>query len=141
MRAGTLIANINVMPSYTLKDDGSACRFIDGEAVLLNAETSAYYSMNLTGTFVLRELLVSGRKPSEISRTLEERFSASTEDWDGDVHQAIAQLESEGLIVQADDGNAALEIVGGDDVNLPDVYEKPTLERHGELEQLILSGE
>lgn len=129
------------MPSYTLKDDGSACRFIDGEAVLLNSETSAYYSMNLTGTFVLRELLVSGRNPSEISRTLEERFSASTEDWDGDVRQAIAQLESEGLIVLADDGNAALEIEGGDDVNLPDVYEKPTLERHGELEQLILSGE
>jgi hypothetical protein len=129
------------MSRYTLKNDGSACRFIDGEAVLLNADTSAYYSMNHTGAFVLRELLVSGRVPSEISRTLRERFGASTGDWDDDVHQAIARLESEGLIVQADDENAVLAIEGESDVALPDVYERPALERHGELEQLILSGE
>ena len=135
------IASIYVMIRYTLRDNGSACRFIDGEAVLLNADTSAYYSMNLTGSFVLRELLVSGREPSEISRTLEERFGASTANWDGDVREAIAQLESEGLIVQVDDWSAAPAIEGGDDFDLPDSYEKPALERHGELEQLILSGE
>ena len=129
------------MIRYTLRDNGSACRFIDGEAVLLNADTSAYYSMNLTGSFVLRELLVSGREPSEISRTLEERFSASTANWDGDVREAIAQLETEGLIVQAGDGSAASAIEGGDDFDMPESYEKPALERHGELEQLILSGE
>lgn len=129
------------MPRYTLKNDGSACRFIDGEAVLLNADTSAYYSMNLTGAFVLRELLVSGREPNEISGRLEERFGASSADCDGDVRQTIAQLEFEGLIVQTDDGNAAPMIEGAGDVDLPEAYEKPALERHGELEQLILSGE
>lgn len=129
------------MPRYTLKDDGSACRFIDGEAVLLNADTSAYYSMNLTGAFVLRELLVSGREPSEISRTLEERFGSSIRDWDDDVRQAITQLEEEGLIVQASIESAVLAIEGEDGVGLPELYEIPALERHGELEQLILSSE
>lgn len=129
------------MPKYTLKNDGSACRFIDGEAVLLNADTSAYYGMNPMGAFVLRELLVAGREPGEIAHELQERFGDSTQDWDGDVGHVIAQLESEGLIVEVGDGNAALTIDGGDDVGLPNVYVKPTLERHGELEQLILSGE
>ena len=97
--------------------------------------------MNQTGAFVLRELLVSGQEPGEISRALGERFGSSTGNWDDDVRQTIAQLEAEGLIVQAEDDDAALSIEGGDGVGLPDVYEKPALERHGELEQLILSGE
>ena len=109
--------------------------------MLLNADTSAYYSMNLTGAFILRELLVSGREPNEVAHALEERFASASGDLNGDVLQAIAQLESEGLIVQADDGHAVLVIEGGDDIALPNVYEKPALERHGELEQLILSGE
>ena len=124
-----------------MKNNGSACRFVDGEAVLLNADTSAYYSMNLTGAYILRELLVSGREPNEVAQALEERFASASSDLNGDVLQAIAQLESEGLIVQADDGDAAPVIEGGDDIALPNVYEKPALERHGELEQLILSGE
>jgi hypothetical protein len=129
------------MSKFTMKNNGSACRFVDGEAVLLNADTSAYYSMNLTGAYILRELLVSGREPNEVAQALEERFASASSDLNGDVLQAIAQLESEGLIVQADDGDAAPVIEGGDDIALPNVYEKPALERHGELEQLILSGE
>ena len=135
------IASAFYMSKYTMKNNGSACRFIDGEAVLLNSDTSAYYSMNLTGAFILRELLVSGREPNEVAHALEERFASASGDLNGDVLQAIAQLESEGLIVQADDGHAVLVIEGGDDIALPNVYEKPALERHGELEQLILSGE
>lgn len=127
------------MSAYGLKGNGSACRFIDGEAVLINAETSAYYSMNRTGTFVLRELVVSGRQPEEIARMFEDRFGAQSADWNGDVGKTIAQLESEGLIVSAD--GPAPQLEGADAVELPQVYEKPTLERHGELEQLILSGE
>lgn len=129
------------MPRYTLKNDGSACRFIDGEAVLLNADTSAYYSMNLTGAFVLRELLVSGREPSEISSTLQARFGGASQDWDGDISRTISQLESEGLIIQAQIEGEAPTIEGADGVELPDLYEVPALERHGELEQLILSSE
>jgi hypothetical protein len=129
------------MSAYALKENGSACRFIDGEAVLINAETSAYYSMNRTGTYILRELLVSGRKQEDIVRIFEDRFGAQSADWNGDVGKAIAQLESEGLIVATDDPLVEPEIEGADDVELPQAYEKPTLERHGELEQLILSGE
>lgn len=129
------------MSRYSLRDDGSACRFIDGEAVLLNANTSAYYSLNRTGTFVLHELLVSGREPNEISRALQERFGSASVDWEGDVRGTIAQLESEGLIVGTGEGDVAVAIEGANEVSLPETYEKPLLERHGELEQLILSGE
>jgi hypothetical protein len=126
---------------YALNNESAACRFIDGEAVLLNAETSAYYTMNPTGTFILKELIVAGREPSDVSRLLEDRFGASAGDWDGDVRETIEQLRSEGLIVLKEDSSAASAIEGADEVDLPANYEKPVLERHGELEQLILSGE
>lgn len=126
---------------YTLKGDQSACRFIDREAVMINAETSAYYSLNQTGSFVLRELIVSSRNPVEISRIMESHFGKNSGELEGDIQDAIALLEAEGLILKAGDNAEAKFIEGGDDVDLPEMYEKPILERHGELEQLILSGE
>jgi len=129
------------MTAYELNGNGSACRFIDGEAVLINAETSAYYSMNRTGAFVLYELLVSGRQQDEIAHILKDRFGAQSLDLNDDVGRAIAQLEAEGLIVARHEPFIASEIEGADSVEMPPVYEPPTLERHGELEQLILSGE
>lgn len=129
------------MPLYALNKDSTACRFIDGEAVLLNADTSAYYSLNPTGTFILRELVVSGCDPSDVARRLQDRFGASAVDWDGQVQETIAQLRSEGLIVQMDDPSLDAAIEGAETIGLPAEYEKPVLERHGELEQLILSGE
>lgn len=129
------------MTAYELNGNGSACRFIDGEAVLINAETSAYYSMNRTGAFVLYELLVSGRQQDEIAHILEDRFGAQSADLNDDVGSTIAQLVGEGLIVAKYEPFIASEIEGADSVDMPPVYEPPTLERHGELEQLILSGE
>jgi len=108
---------------------------------MINAETSAYYSLNQTGSFVLRELVVSGRNPAEISSIMENRFGKNSGELEGDVQNTIGQLEAEGLILKADDNAEANFIDGGDDVNLPEIYVKPVLERHGELEQLILSGE
>ena len=129
------------MPKYTLRDNGSACRFFDGEAVLVNADTSAYYSMNTTGTYVLQELIVSGREAEDVSRALAEQFGTSATDLAGDVRSAIVELESEGLIISADDWSANPKIESDEEFSLPDVYEKPELYCHGNLEQLILSGE
>ena len=89
----------------------------------------------------MRELVVSGRNPAEISSIMENRFGKNSGELEGDVQNTIGQLEAEGLILKADDNAEANFIDGGDDVNLPEIYEKPVLERHGELEQLILSGE
>ncbi len=129
------------MPKYTLRDNGSACRFFDGEAVLVNADTSAYYSMNVTGTYVLQELIVSGREAEDVSRTLEDEFGASATDLGGDVQNAIVELETEGLIAVAEDWSPNPKIESGGEFGLPDTYEKPELYCHGNLEQLILSGE
>ena len=102
------------MTAYELKGNGSACRFIDGEAVLINAETSAYYSMNRTGAFVLCELLVSGRQQDEIAHILKDRFGAQSLDLNDDVGRAIAQLEAEGLIVARHEQFIASEIEGAE---------------------------
>ena len=129
------------MEKYTLNGEQSACRFIDREAVMINAETSAYYSLNQTGSFILRELVVSARSPDEVLGRMKDHFGVASEELEGDVRQTIGRLESEGLISRSDAGVAGVSIEGENEVGLPDIYEKPMLDRHGELEQLILSGE
>ena len=60
-----------------------------------------------------------------------------------DLERSLQQARFDGKlsIVQANGGESGLPIEGSDAVDLPGVYEKPLIERHGELEQLILSGE
>jgi hypothetical protein len=129
------------MDTFILKGSQSACRFIDREAVMVNAETSAYYSLNEIGSFVLCELLVSVRNPADIVSYLETRFGTSSQNIAGDVGELVAHLEAEGLIINGHSDLAVVSIEGADDVRTPTAYETPKLERHGELEQLILSGE
>jgi len=127
---------------YTLKNENTACRFADQEAVMINTDTSAYYSLNQTGSFVLRELISSGRSVAEIADDMESHFGIDRAKLESDIRDIIGRLESDDLISKAGDKATSSEpIDGGNDVGLPRTYEKPVLERHGELEQLILSGE
>jgi hypothetical protein len=47
----------------------AAWQVLDGEAVVVDLRTSAYYSLNKTGTYVLARL-VGGEKPDAIGATL-----------------------------------------------------------------------
>ncbi len=131
-----------VRDMYTLKNENTACCFVDQEAVMINTETSAYYSLNQTGSFVLRELIGSGRSVAEIASDMQNHFGMDQAGLESDIHHVIGRLETDGLISKSEDETQSpAPIDGGDDVELPSIYEKPLLERHGELEQLILSGE
>ena len=124
------------MEAYRLKPDEAACRFMEGEAVLLNVTTSAYYSLNATGAYVLRELLVSNRTLDDLATQLQ--TTADGQAVRKDLQQLIQQLIEEGLLE-----SSTAPPVGESyaELPLPTPYQTPTLEKHGELEQLILSGE
>lgn len=115
----------------------AAWQVLDGEAVVVDLRTSAYYSLNKTGTYVLARL-VGGEKPDAIGATLAERLSATPSAAACAVSDFLRDLLDAGLLIE---GSSADPHVFEDELSVPAEYETPELIRHGELEQLILSGE
>jgi hypothetical protein len=127
---------------FQVNSDTAAWRFVDGEAVIIHADTSAYYGLNKTASFIWEALLGNGLPAREISDRVGERFGVDSASIQGEVDAFLATLSAEGLVREATGSNGngvaaegpALASAVGD-------YEPPRLERFGELEQLVLSGE
>lgn len=110
---------------------------LDGEAVVVELRTSAYYSLNETGTYVLSRL-VRGENPDAIAATLAERLPVAPSAAASAASDFVRALLEAGLLVE---GSSAGPSVFEHDLTIPAEYETPELTRHGKLEQLILSGE
>lgn len=121
----------------SLNTADAAWQVLDGEAVVVELRTSAYYSLNKTGTYVLARL-VRGEKPDAIGATLAERLSVTPSTAACAVSDLLRDLLDAGLLIAA---ASAGQYVFEDELTVPAEYETPELTRHGKLEQLILSGE
>ncbi|MBI4351687.1 MAG: PqqD family protein [Elusimicrobia bacterium] len=75
----------------TLIAEAVAWRKAGDEAVILNLETSEYYSANETGTFIW-ELLSAGRKPAGIAEALAAEYSIERGQADRDVSAYLRDL-------------------------------------------------
>lgn len=123
------------------RTDAVAWGVVEGEAVLVHAETSAYFGLNRTGT-VLRVALAGGaRTADELAQIL------GAGSGNGVVHQARQDVDAflqslllAGLASPSENGSGPPP---ADTTTPPSAvpYEAPTLSPFGELEQLILSGE
>lgn len=61
------------------------------EAVILDLETSEYYSANETGTFIW-ELLGAGRSPEKIAEALAAEYGLARERADADTAEFLGEL-------------------------------------------------
>lgn len=61
------------------------------EAVILNLETSEYYSANETGTYIW-ELLCSGKKPGKIAADMAEEYGIPTKQAQRDINAFLKDL-------------------------------------------------
>src|SRR5262245_32504126 len=116
--------------------DIAAWRIVDGEAVIVHADTSAYYGLNPTATFIWETILTRALATSEISDVLAGRFGVASDLVQPDVELFLATMEQEGLVRDGagsssatPNGNGVATVAGG-------AYLPPQLERFGELEQL-----
>jgi hypothetical protein len=122
--------------------DKVAWRVVDGEAVIVHADSSAYYGLNSTGTIIWEAIATAPLALEEIAARLSERYGLEREAVRADVEAFVASLGGEGLLVEAADtvaGPFASPASGSGPA--PGGYERPTLAKFGELEQLVLSGE
>lgn len=127
---------------YQVNTDAAAWRFVDGEAVIIHAETSAYYGLNKTASFIWESILGDGLPAREISERLGARFGVDGGTIQGEVDAFLAILVTEGLAREATESTTGAAASGGAALaSAVGSYEPPRLERFGELEQLVLSGE
>jgi len=133
-----LDGDMTISIAYRVDDDEVAWRVTDGEAVLLHADSSAYFGLNRTATLLWERVV---RQPATLEQLTE---------WS----RSVFPDTPDALMVELSDfleGLAELGLLHGESVESPipavppargsDPWESPTLERFGELEKLILSGE
>lgn len=69
------------------------------EAVILNLETSEYYSANETGTFIW-ELLSAGKKTGKIAEALAAEYGIAAAQADGDIEDFLEDLAQLGILTR-----------------------------------------
>lgn len=130
------------MRSFLANTDKAAWRVVDGEAVIVHADTSAYYGLNGTGTFIWEAIALSSLTPKEIAARVGVRYGQGAEGIRAEVDAFLAGLSKEGLLRQiAETNGRPASPLRSEEGAFAERYEPPTMVRFGELEQLVLSGE
>jgi hypothetical protein len=128
---------------YRVSDSRVAWRVADGEAVLLHADSSAYFGLNRTGTELWSELARRSLTREAVVAWARQRFPAAPAGLAADVAEFLEQLEHHDLLDR--DEAAGDEPFGSEPAEPAEAgeleYEPPQLLLFGELEKLILSGE
>lgn len=112
-----------------------ASKIMDGEAILINLQTGAYYSLPAVGALVWQEL-TAHRTPGEILEALTRRYPGEARQLESDLAELLGELERENLVRPSDRETAAeaAELPG---FAAPADYQKPLLEKFSDMEELL----
>ena len=118
---------------YQLGSSDVTGKVIDGEAIIMNLATGAYYSMDGAGA-ALWELLELGCSRDEAVQALAERYDVAHDVIARDVDDVIADLTAEELIAVSGDRAAPAVIPV---VSAGAGYAAPTLQKFTDMADLL----
>jgi hypothetical protein len=116
---------------------------IDGEAVLVNLDTGAYYSIDKVGSFAWSSLS-QGLSIGQTVDAISGRYQVDPKVIETDIFDFVRQLEEEDLIVPEKESRSATPSVGSVDPASEGSsgselkYEKPVLHKYTDMEDLLL---
>jgi hypothetical protein len=128
---------------YSVDDANVAWRVTDGEAIVLHADSSAYFGLNLSGTMLWAQLAEHPMTADELASWAQRHFTGTPATLLQEIHTFIEQLQTGNLLETADETGAPSASLDAVDATAPGTqpWEAPVAECFGELEKLILSGE
>lgn len=85
---------------YRVDPERVLYRFVNGEAVLINADTSYYYSLNGVGTFIWKLLAEKSRTTSELLEAIRMEYSPPMDQAARDLDNLLNELRTEGLLIR-----------------------------------------
>ncbi|HEY2989795.1 MAG TPA: PqqD family protein [Candidatus Binatia bacterium] len=128
------------MTRHSINTERVTWEVTDGEAVIVQFESSAYYALNPSGTYVWSLLAELPAGVEELTKKVAAGYGKAAGEIAADINAFVARLKAEGLVIEQAHGNGAPPYAP--DKSLPNgSYQPPQLTRFGELEKLILSGE
>ena len=83
---------------YSVNSDIATWRILDGEAVIINNQTSYYYSLNRTGTFVWNLLVDNEMTLDEIVENVSSSYELEGDEIRGDITAILDNLYNEKLL-------------------------------------------
>ena len=83
---------------YSVNRDSATWRILDGEAVIINNETSFYYSLNKTGTYIWNLLLEQEWSLEEIVEKVGSRYQQKEGEILEDIKNILDNLTGEKLV-------------------------------------------
>ncbi|MGH7807101.1 MAG: PqqD family protein [Thermodesulfobacteriota bacterium] len=83
---------------YSVNRDSATWRILDGEAVIINNETSFYYSLNKTGTYIWNLLLEQELSLEEIVEKVGSRYQQKEGEVLEDIKNILDNLTGEKLV-------------------------------------------
>jgi len=124
---------------YRVVDANVAWRVADKEAVLLHADSSAYFGLNQTGTLLWAQLAEHPLTLDQLTTWAQTRFPDAPAGLPGEIAAFVDRLVEHDLLESAETAGASAPRPTAGEETPP--WEAPAVERFGELEKLILSGE
>lgn len=113
---------------------------IEGEVVLVNMKSGAYYSIDKVGATIW-ELLASGCSSVQIAEALAQRFEGDRDEIASSVGRLLKRFEEEELVVPDSERGESGASSGTEDVPNQEgrpPFEEPTLQKYTDMQQLLL---
>ena len=89
---------------YSINRDVAQWRVVDDEAVIVNVESSYYYGLNRTGTFIWDLLSGEALTADQIVDRVSAAFNKSVLEVSEDVRHLLSELTAEHLVKEHRDG-------------------------------------
>ncbi|HEX7023948.1 MAG TPA: PqqD family protein [Gemmatimonadales bacterium] len=126
---------------FRVNEANVAWRVVEGEGVLLHAETSAYFGLNQTGTRLWSRLAQGPQSADELVEWARRGMTGVPAEAAQEIGAFLTELLERDLVLEAGESDSP---PAGDAANTGTsgaAYEPPLVLPFGELEKLILSGE
>ena len=124
---------------YRINQPAVISEVVDGEAVIVNLDSGAYFSLRDTGC-VIWSLLIQGMALPDVVKTVAKQYSAAGQAMDTTIRTLVAELLSEGLLVPAHSPVLPQDLTmppeAGNGARLP--FHPPVLEKFTDMAELLL---
>lgn len=121
---------------YRINSPQISSETIDGETIVIDFVSGAYFSSEGIGA-VVWEALLSGQEDDHIIEELKRRYSGHS-GCAQEVTAFIEQLQEEKLILPVRTDEASLSLLPGKEIFSPEQYKKPVLNKYTDMQDLLL---
>lgn len=128
---------VNPYPSYRVNQPAVIAEVIDNEAIIVNLDSGAYYSLRGSACLIW-EMLARQMAVPTVVQDLSQRFADTPDAIQAGVDALVADLLGEQLLVPADGDATLAELpaIPGNGDRLP--FETPVLEKYTDMAELLL---